>query len=51
MTQKENKNRITVRLPAELNSKLSKYLEPIGISKNAFILGLINKEMRKNGIG
>ena len=46
MTNKE-KERITVRLPNELNKQLTEYLAPKGITKNAFILGLINKELDK----
>ena len=42
---KGTKERLTVRLPKELNQKLTEYLEPKGIPKNAFILGLINREL------
>lgn len=44
---KGTKERLTVRLPKELNQKLTEYLEPKGIPKNAFILGLINRELDK----
>lgn len=42
---KDIKERLTVRLPSELNKRLTEYLMPRGIGKNAFILGLINKEL------
>ena len=42
-----NKERITVRLPAELNKKIGIHTEQLGISKNAFVLNLINKELAK----
>lgn len=44
---KDTKERLTVRLPSELNKRLTEYLEPMGIPKNAFILGLINQELNK----
>ena len=43
----DTKERLTVRLPSELNKRLTEYLNPKGIPKNAFILGLINQELDK----
>lgn len=42
------KELVSVRIPKELNKKLSLYVKKMGISKNAFILTLINKELGNN---
>lgn len=41
------KEMISVRIPKEMNKKLTEYLKPIGITKNAFILSLLKKEIEK----
>ena len=43
----ENKKQIGVRIPKELNERLERHVEKIGISKPAFILGLIYNELEK----
>lgn len=40
-----NKEMVSVRIPKEMNKKLSEFLKPIGITKNAFILNLIKREL------
>ena len=40
-----NKELVSVRLPKALNKKLAKHVKPMGLSKNAFILSLINREL------
>ena len=42
---KVEKQMIPVRIPKELNGRLTEYLAPRGITKNSFILGLINREL------
>lgn len=42
---KTKKELVSVRIPQQLNKRLAEYLEPKGVSKNAFILGLINREL------
>lgn len=42
------KELLSVRIPKELNKKFSKHIAPLGISKNAFILSLIHKEISKD---
>ena len=37
----ENKSRLTVRIPKELNNSLSKEAKKIGISKNSLILQIL----------
>ena len=39
------KEMVSVRVPQALNKKLTEYLAPRGITKNSFILGLINREL------
>lgn len=46
MTQRINE-RITVRLPKEMNNMLSKMVSRMGLTKNAYVLGLINRELEK----
>lgn len=43
-TTKENKNTFSIRVPAELNEKLVRRAESIGISKSAVILSILYKE-------
>jgi hypothetical protein len=44
----ETKKQIGLRIPQELDRRLEKHVNKIGISKPAFILGLIFKELEKN---
>lgn len=46
-----SKEMLSVRIPKEMNARLTEYLRAIGITKNAFILSLIRREMeeRKRG--
>lgn len=41
------KELISVRIPKELNRRFAKHVASLGISKTAFILNLINQELRK----
>lgn len=41
------KELVSVRIPKELNKKLAKHVAAMGLSKAAFILNLINKELKK----
>jgi len=43
----QKKELVSLRIPAKLNKKLTEYLAPIGLSKNAYILSLIYKELKK----
>lgn len=42
-----HKELLTLRLPTEINQKFSKIVSSLGISKNAFVLSLIHKEIKK----
>lgn len=42
------KELVSLRIPESLNKKLAEHVAPLGISKNAFILGLIHREILKN---
>lgn len=42
------KELVSVRIPKELNKKLAEHVSAMGISKAAFILNLINKELKKS---
>ena len=42
------KGQICVRIPENLNKRLEEHVRQIGISKPAFILGLIYAELEKN---
>lgn len=42
------KELVSVRIPKELNKKFAKHVASMGISKTAFILNLINRELRQN---
>ena len=41
------KELVSVRIPKELNQKLAEHVATMGLSKAAFILNLINKELAK----
>ena len=41
------KKQILIRIPRELDERLEKHVKKIGISKQAFVLGLIYKELKK----
>ena len=41
------KELVSLRIPEQLNKQLAEYLAPKGITKNSFILGLINRELDK----
>ena len=45
--QEQNKKQIGIRIPKDLNEQLEKHVAKIGISKPAFILGLIYKELER----
>lgn len=40
------KQLLSVRIPMEINKQLSEHVKQLGISKNAFILTLLNKELK-----
>lgn len=42
------KELITFRIPKDLNEKFSELVAKKGVSKNAFIIGLINRELENN---
>lgn len=42
-----DKRQIGIRVPNELDKRLENHVKQIGISKGAFILGLIYKELQK----
>ena len=42
------KELVSLRIPETLNKKLAEHVAALGISKNAFILGLIHKELFKS---
>lgn len=41
------KELISVRLPPAINKKFTEHVHALGISKNAFLLNIINKELLK----
>ena len=45
-----NKRQIGIRIPCELDNLLENRVNKIGISKAAFILGLIYKELEKESL-
>ena len=45
--QNQDKKQLGVRIPKELNEQLERHVAKIGISKPAFILGLIYKELER----
>ena len=44
----QKKELVSVRIPKELNKKFAEHVAPLGLSKNAFILNLINQELRNS---
>ena len=40
------KELVSLRIPEILNRKLAEYVAPLGMSKNAFILSLIYRELK-----
>ena len=38
---------VSIRIPEEMNKELTQLVEPLGLSKNAFIIGLIHKALKK----
>ena len=47
MKTKNNKKQLGIRIPEELDGRLEKYVIKIGISKQAFILNLIFRELEE----
>ena len=45
--QEQNKKQIGICIPRDLDEQLEKHVAKIGISKPAFILGLIYKELER----
>ena len=45
--QNQDKKQLGVRIPKELNERLERHVAKIGISKPAFILGLIYRELER----
>lgn len=43
MDKKKAKQNLTIRIPPTLNKKLDKHVATMGLTKNAFILSLINQ--------
>lgn len=43
----QKRNQLTLRLTSELNEKLSKKSNELGVSKNAYILMVLNQETQK----
>ena len=43
MNKKKEKQTLSIRIPPVLNKKLDKHVATMGLSKNAFILSLINQ--------
>lgn len=41
------KESLSIRIPTEINKKFTDYVEQLGMTKNAFILNLIHKEIKK----
>ena len=41
------KKQLLIRIPHELDERLEKHVKKIGISRQAFVLGLIYKELKK----
>lgn len=41
------KEMISVRIPKEMNERLTAYLKQIGVTKNSFILSLLKRELDK----
>lgn len=49
MNSLEKKELVSLRIPSETNQKLSAHVKKLGISKNAFVLTLLSKELKKSG--
>lgn len=47
MENTNNKKQFGIRIPKELDARLENHVRKIGISKQAFILGLIFRELEK----
>ena len=47
MKIKNNKKQLGIRIPPELDSRLENHVKKIGISKQAFILNLIFRELER----
>ncbi|WP_182185525.1 hypothetical protein [Pectinatus frisingensis] len=47
MISLDKKELVSIRIPVDMNRRLSAHVKQLGISKNAFVLGLLNKELRK----
>ena len=45
-----SKRQIGIRIPRDLDNHLENHVNKIGISKAAFILGLIYKELKKESL-
>ena len=43
----DDKRQLGIRIPKEMVERIESYVKRIGISKQAFILGLIYKELKK----
>ena len=50
--EKQKKNTFSIRMPPDLDKKMTEYIAKIGISKSAFICNLVfqamNEEPKKN---
>lgn len=42
---------VSIRIPIGMNKRLSTHVKQLGISKNAFVLNLLNKELEKEKKG
>lgn len=41
------KELLSIRIPSHINKRLGEHVQQLGISKNAFVLNLINEELSK----
>ena len=48
MDSPKRKELLSLRIPPELNRRLANHVKPMGLSKNAFILGLVNRELEQS---
>ncbi len=48
MDSLKRKELLSLRIPPELNRQLANHVKPMGLSKNAFILGLVNRELEQS---
>lgn len=44
---KQKKENLSIRIPVELNKQFTEYVAQLGMTKNAFIINLIHKELKK----